>query len=491
MSPEVIVLVAVAAFLILILLEVPVGISIGLAGVLGLVLLNGSSVGGRVLATTPYTASAKYALVVIPMYILLGTLIANAGIGTRIYRAVNRGVARLPGGLGAAAVIATALFSGISGSSAADVATFGRISVSEMTRHGYSKEYAAAVVAAAGTFAALIPPSVTLVIYAIIAGENVGAMIIAGVVPGALSAIILVGVVVGRAAVGPPSVGGRGSAALTASLSNSLQAAAAGTTTTGGTTTGGTTTGGTTTGGTTTGGTSTGVLSEAERRQQNRSDALAILYAIIIFGIVVGGLYGGVFTATESGAVGALAALVIAILARRSRELSVGQLLLQSLRETASVTAMIFLLLIGGAIFAILVASSRIPFELTAWAESLPVPPGVVVALFLVVLLVLGTFLDGLSTMLLTVPLMAPVVVGLGFEGVWFGVLVLKAIEIGLITPPVGINAFIISGITKVPVWDVFKRLVPFVVLDIAVTALFFVFPDIVLWMPRAAGLVQ
>lgn len=463
MSPELIVLLAIGAFVVLILLEVPVGISIGLAGVFGLVLLNGSRVGGRILATTPYTATAKYALIVIPMYILLGTLIANAGIGTRIYRAVNRGVRRLPGGLGAAAVIATALFSGISGSSAADVATFGRISVNEMTRHGYSREYAAAVVAAAGTFAALIPPSVTLVIYAIVAGENVGAMIIAGVVPGALSAIILVGMVVGRAVIGPPSVGGR-SAVLTDSLSNSLQAAGAGT--------------------------PTGGVAVADRKQQNRADALAVLYAAIIFGIVVGGLYGGVFTPTESGAVGALAALVIAIVARRSREMSLVQLLLRSLRETASVTAMIFLLLVGGAIFSILIASSRIPADLTAWASSLPVPPLLIVGLFLVVLLVLGMFLDGLSTLLLTVPLMAPVVTGLGFEGVWFGVLVLKAIEIGLITPPVGINAFIIAGISKVPVWDVFKRLFPFVVLDVAVTALLFAFPDIVLWMPRAADLV-
>jgi TRAP-type C4-dicarboxylate transport system permease large subunit len=470
MSPELIVLLAIGAFVLLILLEVPVGISIGLAGVFGLVLLNGTRIGGRVLATTPYTASAKYALIVIPMYILLGTLIANAGIGTRIYRAVNRGVRRLPGGLGAAAVIATALFSGISGSSAADVATFGRISVNEMTRHGYSREYAAAVVAAAGTFAALIPPSVTLVIYAIVSGENVGAMIIAGVVPGALSAIILVGMVVGRATIGPPSVGGRSSAALTNSLSDSLEAAASGTTAGSGTSTGG--------------------VALAERKQQNRADAVAVLYAAIIFGIVVGGLYGGVFTPTESGAVGALAALVIALVARRSSEMSVGQLLLRSLRETASVTAMIFLLLIGGAIFSILIASSRIPADLTEWASSLPVPPLLIVALFLVVLLVLGMFLDGLSTLLLTVPLMAPVVTGLGFEGVWFGVLVLKAIEIGLITPPVGINAFIIAGISKVPVWDVFRRLFPFVVLDIAVTALLFAFPDIVLWMPRAADLV-
>lgn len=477
MTPEVLLLIAIAVFVTLILLEVPIGISIGIAGIFGIFMLNGMNVASRVLASTPYTASAKYALVVIPMYILLGTLIANAGIGANIYAAVNRAVRRLPGGLAAAAVIATALFSGISGSSAADVATFGRISVNEMTRHGYSKEYAAAVVAAAGTFAALIPPSVTLVIYAIIANQNVGAMIIAGVIPGAISAVILVGFVTGRAFLGPATVGGRRGAALADSLSAKFeQAAAPGSPAASATAVGGST--------------STGRVAVLTRGQRNRADALAILYAVIIFGIVVGGLYGGVFTATESGAVGAFAALVIALIARRSRTMTLGELFVRSLRETASVTAMIFLLLIGGSIFAFLVASSGVPADLTAWAADLPVPPWVIVAIFLVVLLVLGTFLDGLSTMLLTVPLMAPVVDGLGFEGVWFGVLVLKAIEIGLITPPVGINAFIISGIAKVPVWSVFKRLVPFVVLDIVVTALFFVFPDIVLFLPRAAGLV-
>lgn len=474
MTPEIIVLIAVAVFIVLILLEVPVGISIGLSGLLGIILLNGAPIAGRVLATTPYTATAKYALVVIPMYILLGTLIANAGIGANIYRAVNRLVRRLPGGLAASAVIATALFSGISGSSAADVATFGRISVNEMTRHGYSKEYAAAVVAAAGTFAALIPPSVTLVIYAIIAEENVGAMIIAGVIPGVISAVLLVGFVVIRAVVGGSQVGGTRGAEVAAAITDKIEQAKGNAPLTTGI------------------GVGTGSVSSVlTRGQRNRADVMAILYAVVIFGVVVGGLYGGVFTATESGAVGAFAALVIALIARRSREVTLRELFMRSLRETASVTAMIFLLLVGGALFAFLVASSRIPADLTAWASGLPVPPILIVVLFLIVLLVLGMFLDGLSTMLLTVPLMAPVVVGLGFEGIWFGVLVLKAIEIGLITPPVGINAFIISGISRVPVWAVFKRLVPFVLLDVAVTALFVIFPDIILWLPRAAGLVN
>ena len=481
MTLEIIMLVAFAAFLTLILLEVPVGLAIALSGILGVALQTGMPVADRVLATTPYSGSAKYSLVVIPMYILLGTLIANSGLGAGIYRAVNRVVVRLPGGLAVAAVTATALFSGISGSSAADVATFGRISVNEMTRHGYSKSYAAAVVAAAGTFAALIPPSVTLVIYAIIAEQSIAAMIVAGIVPGGASAVCLASFLVVRAWTGPSEMGGRrGAGPVAASMATALEEARVGASQR--------------TGARGSSGRSSPSLDDPNekmlRRRANRADAMSVVYAGVIFLIVVGGLYGGVFTATESGAMGAFAAAVIGLVAHRSRTtISLRELLRSSLHETASVTSMIFLLLIGGAIFSYFVASSGMPRALMTWTATLDVPPMMVVALFLVVLLVLGMFLDGLSMLVLTVPLIAPVVEGLGFDGVWFGILVLKTIEIGLITPPVGINAFIISGIVNVPVVQVFKRLVPFVILDLAVTAAFFAFPDLILWLPRLAGL--
>jgi len=478
MAPElVITLICVGTFVVLILLEVPIGISIGLAGTIGILLLNGEIVASQVVGTVPFSATAKYALVVIPMYILLGTLISNTGIGTDIYRAVNRVARRLPGGLAATAVIATALFSGISGSSAADVATFGRISVNEMSRHGYDRAYASAVVAAAGAFAALIPPSVTIVLYAIIAEQNVAAMILAAVIPGIISALALVIFVSLRAFFGGRQVGGkRDDRALAEALSMSLQEAKETGALLRKTETG-------TVIAPMTGTTSIGVGSL-------RRDLLAVLYAVIIFGIVVGGLYGGVFTATESGAIGAFVALIIALVARGSRQMSLGRMLKLSLQETANVTSMIFLLLIGGAIFAFFVASSGLARDMTAWASELAVDPIVIVILFLAVLLVLGAFLDGLSTMLVAVPLMAPVVEHLGFSGIWFGILVLKVIEIGLITPPVGINTFIIAGIAKVPIIPVFKRLWPFVVLDLVVTAILLIFPDIILWLPRAAGMV-
>ncbi|HWH31299.1 MAG TPA: TRAP transporter large permease subunit, partial [Egibacteraceae bacterium] len=195
-------------------------------------------------------------------------------------------------------------------------------------------------------------------------------------------------------------------------------------------------------------------------------------------------------TGTEAGAVGAFAALVIAIIARRSSDKSLPQLLIASAREAIEVTSMIFMLLIGGAVFTFFIVSAGLPITVTEWILGLPVDPNIVLALFLLAIIPLGMFLDGLSILLFTVPIMAPVVVQSGFDGVWFGVLVVKTIEMGLITPPVGINVFIISGLVPdLRVEHVFRRVGPFVALDLAVTALFFLVPGIVTWLPRAAGL--
>lgn len=461
MDATLVVVLATLTFIVLALLKMPVGLSVAIAGVLGVTILSGFDVASRVAEATPFNSSAKYALFVIPMYILLGSLISNAGIGEGLYRAVYRAVRRMPGGLPVTAVVATALFSGISGSSAADVATFGRLSVREMSRHGYKREYAAAVVAAAGTFASLIPPSIALVVYAIIAEVPVGPMIVAGIIPGAISALALVVMVVMYDVLKiKVKVGTDGETESSAKLPAAPPPLPTDT-----------------------------ALVGISRPVSLGRDLLAVLWTVIIFGIVVGGLYGGMFTATEAGAVGACAALIIALANMRSNGYTARQLFGAAVRETVSVTSMVFLLLIGGALFAYLIASSRIPMRVSEATLALPIPPEAVVAMLLFVLLLLGMFLDGLSILVLTVPVLLPVIDAFGMDPLWFGILVVKVIEIGLITPPVGINAFIISGLTGIPVTRVFRRLVPFVVLDIVVTALFFIFPDIILWLPRLAGL--
>ncbi|KQW45003.1 hypothetical protein ASC77_19660 [Nocardioides sp. Root1257] len=480
---------SVGLFLVLIVIEMQIAVAISIAGTVGITLILGSDIANSAISTIPYSASSKYALFVIPMYILLGSLIANAGIGTRIYSAVNRIVHRLPGGLAASAVLATSIFSGISGSSAADVATFGRLSVTEMSRNGYSRNYSAAVVAAAGTFAVLIPPSITVVIYGFIAGESVGAMILAGVVPGILAAVVLTGYVITRAVVSPAgstefgrrvpreTVSEASPALATAGVSSATSVTSRGTLPTPETPS---LPPASSQGGAGAAATSGGGLVY---------DLMSLVYAGILFAIVVGGLYSGIFTAIEAAAIGAFVALIMAVAIERGRPSKLLPLLWKSVRETVSVTSMIFLLIIGGTIFATALAYSRLPVTMVEWAADLPVPPTVVIILMLLILIPLGAILDGLSILLLTVPIMAPVATGLGFDGVWFGILVIKVIEVGLITPPVGINAFIISGITGIPAEKVLRSLVPFVILDLSFTAVLFAFPDIVMWLPRYAGL--
>jgi C4-dicarboxylate transporter, DctM subunit len=458
MSGELVAAIAVVVLLVLIATEVPIALALMGSGILGLVLLGQDDNITSILGSTAYSSTAKYALFVICMYVLLGALISNAGIGVAIYRSVNRLVGRLPGGLAATAVGATTLFSGISGSSAADVAAFGRISVNEMARHGYRREYAAAVVAAAGAFAALIPPAIGFVLYGIIAEESISALIFAGIVPGILSCLLLALFVILRARFSRgerrAEFGGRpAEPAAQVTATRTFEAR--------------------------------GMLSRFAH-----GDAWGIVYAIIIFAIVVGGLYSGQFTATEAGAIGVVVAAVITVIEVLKRRSSLFQTFSLSLRESVGTSSMIFLLIVGGGVFGYMITLSGLPRALTHSIESAGFPPLAVAGLMLLLLIPLGMVLDGLTLMLVVVPLVAPIVEGLGLDGVWFGVLVLKTVEIGLITPPVGLNVFIISAATGAKVEAVFRFLVPFVVLDLTFTAVLFMFPEIVLWLPRAVGLL-
>ncbi|HWL59703.1 MAG TPA: TRAP transporter large permease [Microbacteriaceae bacterium] len=459
MSAELVVAISALVLIALIVIEVPIALSLIVSGVTGLVLLGELGNLINILGATPYTSVAKYALFVICMYVLLGSLISNAGIGIAIFRAVNRIVGRLPGGLAATAVGATTMFSGISGSSVADVAAFGRISVQEMSRYGYRREYAAAVVAAAGAFAALIPPAIGFVLYGILAEESISALIFAGIVPGVLSCLMLMAYVIIYAAL-TGKRRGRDFGGIEPRPPAAQPAGPA--------------------------------LAPTVPSVHNRGSArdfLGIVYAAVIFLIVVGGLYSGQFTATEAGAVGAVAALVITVIEVKKQRGSLRTVLRTSFRESVGTSSMIFLLLAGGGVFGYMITLSGLPQALARSLASGGLPPMLIAGAILLLLVPLGMVIDGLSLMLIVVPIVAPIVTSLGMDGVWFGVLVLKAIEIGLITPPVGINVFVISAATGAKLEGVFVYLIPFVALDLALTAVYFLFPDLVLWLPALFGL--
>lgn len=490
MSPELLAtLVAFVAFFVMIAIQVRIALALGIAGFTGIVIMSGFDVGMSVLGTLPYSGSSKYTLFVIPMFIMLGSLVAHTGIGTAIFTAVNKIVGKVNGGLAASTAVAIGMFSGISGTSAADIATFGRLSVTEMKQAGYHPAYAAAVTVAAGTFAVLIPPSVILLIFAVVAEQSAGKMLLAGLIPGVLSCFALVVFVIVRAYIGK-GIGTGGSRKFTDSestvASDLVQV--------------GVTAGGSSAGSATmlmeASPTSTISKTRIPQGEIALEDGLqlkpgrfagfsGIIYAGLIFAVVMGGMYSGLLTASEAGAWGAVAALVIVIFtSARPKGVTRRTVLSVALRETANSTSMIFLLLICGSVFGFFAASAGLPQLVADWTGQLNVPPQVLILLFLAILIPLGMFMDGLSILLLAGPVMLPIVDEMGFSLIWFGILMLKMIEIGLITPPVGLNVFIISGITKLKSEGIYKKAFPFILLDIALTLVLFLFPDLVMWLP-------
>ncbi len=442
MDPVLVLLLALVLLVALIASEVPVAFSLLTAGAVGLVLLRDAGYAFSTVANTPYSATAVFTLTLIPMFVIMGMLVVQAGIATDVYGFAARTFARLPGGLGLATVAACAGFAAVTGSSAATVATIGRISIAEMRRHGYSASFAAGIVGAAGTLGILIPPSVVLIVYGTLSGESVGELLIAGVIPGVLSAVLYGLLVMWRQRVEVSPVDPDDLVAVEGEEGGEVPVAGSG--------------------------------------------WGAVAKIAVLFSIVVGGIYSGVFTATESGAIAAFAALVLLVwTAWRRPDMSVWGRVREAIHETTSVTSMIFMLLIGGGVFTFFMASGGYARDFATWIVGLPVNGIAVVIFFLLMMIPLGMVLDGLSIMLITVPLMHPVVVELGYDGVWFAILVVKMIELGLITPPVGINVYVVAGAAPgLTVEDAFKGVLWFGAVDAATIALLFSVPALVTYLP-------
>lgn len=452
MSSEFLALAILVLFIALILMRVPIAFSLGSAGLIGLILLDGFDVALLSLAATPYGSSAKYAFVVIPLFVFMGVLIAETGIAADIFNAAHRVLGKLPGGLGIATVAASALFGAVSGSSTATAATLGRVSMSSMTRFGYPAPFAGAIIAVAGTLAVLIPPSIILVMYGVITGESIGSLLLAGVLPGILSAVALAAYIFIWAKTHARNlVTTDGSAVATSPTTYST--------------------------------TEVGL----EGSTQNRKGLMGVVYVMILFLIVMGSIYTGFATATEAASLGVLGAVILGLLHLR-RQSGTTKKFVQSLRETATVTGMLFAILLGGTMFTIFLVSTGVPQDITGWIVGLDVPPFMIVAFVILLMIPLGMVLDGLSMMVITVPLTYPVVTALGFDGIWFGVLVVIAFEIGLITPPVGLNVYVIGGLKGAPSTDqIFNKVWGFVLLQLGIVAVLFIFPEIVTWLPGLA----
>jgi C4-dicarboxylate transporter, DctM subunit len=465
----------------LLAMRVPVAFSLLATGTLGLILLDGFGVAANAIARLPYSVASQYTYLVIPMFVAMGVFAQHSNVAEQLFLVSARLLKRVPGGLALAALAACAGFAAVSGSSVATVLSVGRLSITEMRRHGYSIELAAGVVGAAGTLGALIPPSIVLVIFGVLTGVSIGQLLIAGIVPGILSALIYGAAIIWRCHRHPEltraEVPSELAAALAEGPGEQTEAAAPQADTDAGDDR-----------------TSDDAASGAVQAvgpgiapPKGGGGLEGFIKIAVLVAIVVGGIYSGQFTVIESSAMAAFAALLILVyhLARhgKGRRVSV---LRTSMVESVSLTSMVFLLLLGGSMLTAFMVSAGVPGTFTRWAVDLPVSPTLVIIVLLLAFIPLGMFLDPLSLMLVGVPLAYPVVSALGFDGVWFGILVVKCIEIGLITPPLGLNAYVVAGVSKeITVDRAFRGILWFLPLDIATTALIFTFPEIVLWLPR------
>lgn len=430
MSPELTGIVAVALLLVLFLLRMQIGISMLLVGYLGYSYLVNPSAGLSVLGMVPYSTASFYGFSVMPMFILMGMLLSYSGLGKDVFQAVDVWLRHLRGGMAMATIGACAAFAAVSGSATATAATIGGVALPEMRRYGYSDSLATACVAVGGTLGILIPPSTVLILYGILVELPIGQLLIAGILPGLLLAALLM-------------------LAIYIQVRRNPQLAP----------------------------------TQAEMAFRQKIASLRPVWPVIlIFLLVMGGIYMGWFTPTEAAAGGAFIALVYSMIARRLTR----KVLSQSLDQTARTTAMLFLILIGAVVFSRFLAVTRIPFELSEVVAGLAVSRYVVMVLILFVLLILGTFVEGLSLMVLTIPILYPLVTGLGFDGIWFGVVLVVMLNIGMVTPPVGMNVYVTAAVAKdVPLMVIFRGVIPLWFAMIACVILLVVFPQIVTFLPN------
>jgi C4-dicarboxylate transporter DctM subunit len=478
MSTELILILVLCLFFLLLAIEVPVAFALGGSGIAGVVLLHSFDVAESVLSNVPYESTATFALVVIPLYILLGAMASQAKIPERIYSLINRVAGDFQGGIAVATIGACGGFAAVSGSSVATAATLGRISVRQMMRHGYRPELATGIVASGATLGILIPPSIILIMYSVMSGESIAALFSAGIIPGILSALVYMVMAVYlvrretakglvKVTVKERELAGVRAGTEVQGPDNPAEAQVTGSSTEEGTSNGG-------------------------ERSSLLAEARSLIWLAAIVLTVMLGIFTGTTTLTESAGVAALVA-TLAVVAESFKEgrPSLLKKLREGLYESASVTSMIFAVVVGAGIFSYFLVSARVPNDLSNWLTGLDVAPMVVLLLILLLIIPLGMFLESLSVVVIVVPIVYPTIIDLGFDGVWFAILLVKLIEIGLVTPPVGMNCFVISGVTGVPLEKVFKGIVPFLFAELVIIALLLVFPDLVLWLPGVVEQMQ
>ncbi len=429
MSSEIVAIVGFVCLFALMLLRVPVGMAMGLVGITGFGCLTGFGPAMKLVSQTTMRTVTDYSFGVIPMFLLMGAFVSVSGISRELFRAANTFVGHWRGGLGIATIAACGAFAAISGSSVATAATFSAVAYPEMRRFNYPQSFSTGVIAVGGTLGAMLPPSTVLVVYGLITQQDIGKLFIAGIIPGALAIVMhmITIAIIGRVRPGFLPAGSRSS-------------------------------------------------------WGERIRAIGDVWSpLLLFLFVIGGLYGGLFIPTEAGAVGAVGAFAIGVLRGKLPGASILQALLQATRTAAAV----FTVLIGALLFGYFLTITQTPQHVTGFLTGLGVGPYGVLALILLMYLALGCLMDAMAMIILTVPIVFPVVTALGFDPIWFGVVIVMTVELGLIHPPVGMNVFVIKSVIKdVNMSTIFVGVLPFVLTDIIRLVILVAFPAIATWLP-------
>ncbi|MBM4305755.1 MAG: TRAP transporter large permease [Deltaproteobacteria bacterium] len=406
-----------------------IGISMGLAGFIGFAVIVNIEAALSLIAHDVYSIFSSYGFTVIPLFVLMGQIGASAGMARGLYDSAYKFIGHMPGGLAIGTVIAGTAFKAICGSTTATTATFATTAVPEMDRYNYDRKLSCGIVATVGTLGAIIPPSVTLIIYGLITETSIGKLFLAGIIPGLMIAFSFAVTLFGWCKINP-KLGPKGEKSTWSDRIKSLP---------------------------------------------------SVAWVIGIFLIVVGGLMKGFFTPTEAGSVGALAVLILAA-AKRDMNL---KKFIKSVIDSLNIACIVFILLAGATILGHFFAVTKTPFIIGDWLGNLPVNRNIIMIIIIFVYLIGGSFIEDLAFLILVTPIFLPTVIKLGYDPIWFGVIVCVTCMIGIIIPPMAINVFVVSGITKVPISTIYKGCYPYIVgMSICLLILLF-FPQISLWLPN------
>lgn len=428
MSPELVGIIGIVVLVVLLIARMWIGLAMAMVGFLGLVYLKGFDSAFGALGTVPYKYISIYPISAIPLFIFMAIVIANTGISTSLFNTAHKWLGQLRGGLAMASVLACGGLAAIMGDSVAEVVTMSKVAVPEMRKHNYDSQLASGCVAAGGTLGILIPPSLGFILYGILTEQSIGMLFMAGILPGILLTLLFMVTITiitaRRPSAGPP-------------------------------------------------GPKTSV-------KEKIVSLKGTWHMLLLFVLIMGGIYAGIFTPTEAGAVGAFGALVISAASRR---LTLKRFF-DSLLEATKITVMIMLLIVGAFILMKFLAISKLPFMLAGTISGLQLPTYAIFAGIIILYILLGMFLDVFAAVVLTIPVIYPLVVAMGFDSIWFGVVIVLILEMGLITPPVGLNVYALAGVTDIPLHTIFRGVLPFVVAMIICVFLLLVFPQIALFIP-------